>query len=176
MTGAGLQYLGAFPNLRSLMLDTPQTTSEGLRHVGGFKNLNHLWLGSTEKVGDGLKNLAALQKLTFLAVGGTEIADDLKCVAGIKSLTGLALPVTDESIQWLHEAGMLHLLTRATAVGGKRAARDEEIVSLDLSNAKLQGTGLKSVAKLKNLATLKLTNTPVTDAWVKDFEAHPAGV
>ena len=26
------------------------------------------------------------------------------------------------------------------------------------------------VAKLKNLATLKLTNTPVTDAWVKDFE------
>ena len=27
------------------------------------------------------------------------------------------------------------------------------------------------VAKLKNLATLKLTNTPVTDAWVKDFDA-----
>jgi hypothetical protein len=79
------------------------------------------------------------------------------------------VPLTDETIAALHEAGMIHCLLEASGGSGARATKDDEIVALNLSGTKLQGNGLKFVAGLKNLTFLDLRNAAVNDAWLEDL-------
>jgi hypothetical protein len=146
-TGAGVKYLAALPNLTTLVLGPAQVTREGLEHAAKLPKLNFLHLNSTEVTGEMLKPLT-----------------------GHKTLARLSLRLTDETVRALSEAGLVHLLSQAGGADGKRPSSDDEIVSLDLSETRLKGEGLKYVAKLKNLASLDLRRTPVTNVWLEDFK------
>jgi hypothetical protein len=170
-TGEGVKYLACFPNLDYLFLGTEQVTRDGLKYAAGLKSLTSLGLESTEHMRDGLKYLAGLKKLASLRIGGTELSrDNLKHALAVASVTRLDVPVADQTLGVLHEAGALHRLLRATTANGKRATTDDEVVALDLSYCPLTtGEGLKHVAKLKNIASIDLRGTRITREWEDDF-------
>src|SRR6202008_1605127 len=94
---------------------------------------------------------------------------------------------TDAALKTLRQAGLLHALSAAQAFPLRRAARPEEVyslnllgtlvpdegvaelagltglVSLDLSATKVAGPGLKHLAGMKNLSALRLDGSPVDD-------------
>jgi hypothetical protein len=144
-TGDGLKYLAALPNLTNVYLDSAQV--EGLQHLLALKNLAVLHLRSDEVTGARLKPLA-----------------------GARSLAHLSLPLTDETLGAVYEAGVIHLLREAGGADGKRPATPDEVVSFDLSRTQVQGEGLKYAGKLKNLATLNLSGLSVRREWLEDFQ------
>ncbi len=172
VTDAGLKYFADFPNVTDLYLSKSQATPAGLKQAAGFKNLGFLNLDSIEKSGDGLKHLADMKKLYAVYVIGGEMSEEsLKQLTALKNLTALHLPITDDTLKALSEAGWLHLLfLRAKTADGKRPATDDEIASLDLSRSQFHGEGLKYVAQLKNLTTLDLSSARLTAAWVEHFQ------
>jgi internalin A len=171
VTAAGLKYFAEFPNLTDLHLGEPQITPDGMKKLTGFANLTFLTLATTKQAGDGLKHLAGMKKLSAVYISGTEMtSEDVKRLADIKSLDFISLPITDEAVQALSEARMLHMLIhRAKTADGKLPTTDDEIASLDLSRGLMKGEGLKYVAKLKNIVTVNVRDTPVTMVWLDDF-------
>lgn len=80
--------------------------------------------------------------------------------------------MTDEVLAGLRDAELLHTLPRATAKGGKRATKADEVVSLYLGSSKVTDAGLKELDGLKNLTVLSLGETKVTDVGLKELAAH----
>jgi Leucine-rich repeat (LRR) protein len=141
VTGAGLKEVATLKNLKSLLLGQTKVTDAGLRELAPLKDLATLDLGGTKVTDDGLKELAPLQKLTTLSLPGT---------------------LTDGALRSLHEIGLLHAL-KLPNTWGERPTKPEDVVSLDLSNTKVTDAGLKELAPLKKLTTLKLNNDQVAD-------------
>lgn len=150
--------------VRTFNLNFTRVTGAGVKYLADLKNLTNLYLDSSQVTGEGLKHAAELKNLIVLKLGSADVTgESLKPLAGLKNLTHLELPITDGTLRALHEAELLHRLRQAAGAGGKRPTRADEVVSLDLSGARLKGEGLKYVARLKNLATLNLSDTDVTD-------------
>jgi hypothetical protein len=171
ITDEGLKHLASFKNLTQLDLSFSLVSDEGLKYLVGLDNLAELSLLGCQNVTDaGLQHLAGLKNLTSLTLGHTRVTGTgFKHLVGLKKLTWLAPPITDEVLEALHEAGMLHRLRGTKAAGGRPPTKDEEIVTLDLSNGQLTGDGLKFVAALKNLAVLDLRSTEVNEAWLAEL-------
>jgi Leucine-rich repeat (LRR) protein len=96
----------------------------------------------------GLKALARLKNLNTLYLDKSEIP-------GVPvHLRGLV----DEDLRVLREIGLLHALSYANGKDGARPRSAEEVISLDLTSrhTTITDAGLKELAGLKNLTTLRL--------------------
>jgi hypothetical protein len=107
---------------------------------------------------------------------GTKISDaGLTKLASFKSLTTLTLSgrqLTDKALQALRAAGVLHALSRASAVSGRRPTRLDDVTALDLSETAVTDAGLKELADLTGLTSLHLIRTRVTDAGLKEVASY----
>jgi Leucine-rich repeat (LRR) protein len=159
VTDAELKKLAALTKLQELGLRSTQVTDAGLKALAPLKNLHTLDLSNTKVTDAGLKELAPLKNL-----------HTLKLVQKYpNSNIFFSETVTDQTLQSLRQAGLLHALEQATAEGGFRPKSPEEVVALDLSHATVTGVGLKELAPLKNLHTLNLSDTRVTGAGLKEL-------
>lgn len=178
VTDAGLAEVAKLKYLTRLDLcQNEKVTHAGFAELAKITSLTTLNLESTKVTDAGLKQLAPLKNLTTLNLRGTEVTDlGLKALAPLKKLNTLHLPKsesgpwpsrveTDDVLRSLGEIGLLHALTCATAVGDKRPARPEDVVSFILAwNEKVTDVGIAELAPLTNLTQLNLAGTKVTDA------------
>jgi Leucine-rich repeat (LRR) protein len=158
----------------ALSLNWAPVADAGLKEVVTLKNLKSLDLRGTKVTDAGLKELAPLKNLNTLHLGATKVTDaGLKELAPLKNLTTLHLPreLTDEVLRSLHEIGLLYALEQAKVDrwGDKRPTRPEDVVILLLDNTNVTDTGLKELAPLKNLTTLKLNREQVTDVALRSL-------
>ncbi len=177
VTGDGLAALAGLKNLTSLDLSGSQMTRDNLKHIAGLKNLETLALrqirtGTTGLSADELKHLAGLQKLTTLDLTGTRVQGQaLGKLAGLGKLATIQLDeITDDSLEGLRDAGLLHALPNAEAVGGKRATKDEEIDVFRLADTKVTDKGLKHLFGLTNLTFVTLKGTKISDSGMNELK------
>ncbi len=183
VTDEGLKHFAGFTNVSQLHIVRHAGTGEGLKHLAGLKKLTRLTLESNTINDAGVAAAARFESLTTLTLGGRFTADGLKPLgklanlaslslergipgeglkhlSGLKKLTSVEMKpdlVTDAALAALDEAGLIHALAPfATAVDGKRPTKPEEVVGVDLNGTAVTHQGLKHLAGLKNLATLKL--------------------
>jgi hypothetical protein len=139
-----------------------------------------------------LKNLQHLKKLTGLDIGGTHINHEgLKDINLLPALDTLAIDrfqTTPETIKVLNEAGRLHILANMRAAGGARPKGAEDVVEIDLlGKFEINDECLQEFAIFKNVETMRLGGTGITDAGLKqlvefkklttlDFITMPEGV
>ena len=152
-----------------------------LKALAPLQNLTSLTLSGYD--GSGLKELAPLQNLTRLDLQGcwSIREEDWQELPALKNLTILVLKneqIWTSTLSRLHEIGLLHVLVgQATTEGGKRAAKPEDVVSLDLCDSFLGdcvfGKDVRrddrpmELAPLTNLRTLKLARTGLSDKGLK---------
>ena len=152
----GLKELTVLKNLRALLLDGSHITAAGLKELASLKHLHTLGLAYNEDGPncDTLKGLTALPSLRTLHLPGRDL--DLPPEGCI-----------DEALQTLRALNLLHLFDRATGPNGERVSGPEKVVALDLRDLRVTDDGLKALAVLKNLQTLRLGGTKVTAAGLK---------
>ena len=152
----GLKELTVLKNLRALLLDGSHITAAGLKELASLKHLHTLGLAYNEDGPncDTLKGLTALPSLRTLHLPGRDL--DLPPEGCI-----------DEVLQTLRALNLLHLFDRATGPNGERVSGPEKVVALDLRDLRVTDDGLKALAVLKNLQTLRLGGTKVTAAGLK---------
>lgn len=196
VTDVGVKDLVGLKNLTSLHLTGSQVTDRTLRTLreagllhalvlaeaaGGRRptraeDVLTLNLRGTSVTDEGMKELVVLKNLTTFYPSASEerIAKvtnaGLKELAPLKNLTTIEwFNVTDETLKVLREAGLLHALSHATGADGRRPAKVEEVVSLNLNHnfSKVTGAGLKELGGLKNLTALDLPPTALTDEGMK---------
>jgi internalin A len=132
------------------------------------------------KVGDGiLKDLVGLKNLRELDLVGANITP-----AGLKQLTALKhldllylsqLDVTDQALQSLRQAGLLHVLAGATTLPDRsRPKTPEQVGHMNLAVTWVSDAGLEHLAPLKNLRWLDLSGChQVGDPGLKSLAALP---
>jgi Leucine-rich repeat (LRR) protein len=178
VTDAGIKDLGALALTHLDLTHTKLTDAVG-PHIAACRTLTTLRLGggwSTDRSAPiaprqggtwsavGLKALAPLAELRELHLmwpieGGAELAG-LEPLRKLDTLELLGL--TDSALAELRRAGKLHALALTQAERGRPTGPDD-VVLLDLSYAQVTGKGLKELAVFKNLDTLRLLQTKVTD-------------
>lgn len=146
--GAGGKRPTKIEDIVSLDLSFQQVSDKGLKHLAGMTNLTTLNLRSGNTYGAGLKHLAGMKKLALLDAGA----------------------VTDDALEALRDAGLLHALAQATAADGKRPTKAEDIVALELFGRGVTNKGLKAIYGLTSLKMLSLRGTGVTDAGVEELK------
>ncbi len=151
-TDVGLKHcLAALHSPLQLRLSGWQVTDKGLKEVLPLKRLERLDLECTGISDAGLKELRALNRLRSLDLRGTLVTDDgLKELAGMR-LTELKIPGEAQT-----DVGLEHYL-----------AALESPTHLVLKDWKVTDEGLKGLARIKQLRSLNLSYTQVTDAGVK---------
>lgn len=167
-TPAGLRHIASLGSLTHLTIVCPSVTDAGLKELAPLTGLTSLNLGA-EVTDAGLKEIVRFSNLTELTLFNTKVTDaGMRELAALKNLTTLLIEVTDRTLAVLREINMLHVLDGAKAPNGNRPAKPEDVTSLDLGGAKgVTDAGVKELAALKNLTTLKLFRATVTDTSVK---------
>jgi RNA polymerase sigma factor (sigma-70 family) len=171
VTDAGLKELAGFKNLRALKLNNTQVTGTGLEELAGL-NLTELGFNEAMASDAGLNQVAQFKNLTSLDITNTKVtAAGLKELATLKKLEGLYLSpaqLTDDNLRVLRELSLLHTLSQASAAYGKPSPRlDEDVTSIDLTQAPVTDAGLKELAGLTHLVKLNLQQTKVTGVGLK---------
>lgn len=161
-----LKHLGRHKNLTTLDLSFTEVTDEGLEHLAGLTNLTSLNLCYTKVSDAGLEHLAGLKKLKWLWLQGTRVVGHgLKPFVGrsdlIINLVGNDKSVVgDKHLEALAEIGMLHCLFPVMSNGSHtRLSNDEDVTHADLERTLVTDKGLKHLARLKNLHTLRLEDS-----------------
>lgn len=180
VTGEGLKYLAGCKHLTSLSVDGSIVTD------GVFLQLRDLGLLHALDIAkgkDGARPKSAAD-IVSLDISRTQItAEGLKALAGMKSLRVLVLhyknlsnevfnksrPVGAAELKVLRELGLLHILPMATGKDGSRPKSAEEITSFDLP---VGDAGLKELAGLTNLRSLKLDGS-VTTGFIRSSNTRP---
>ena len=169
VTDAGMNELAAFKNLTTLILDQKQITNATLKALGENKLLHLLSQATTA---DG-KRPSTEDDVASLSLFQTQVTGEgMKGLTRLKNFQTLTMrdqQVTDAMLKALREHNMLHLLSQATAAGGKRPTKAEDVTTLDLYETQVTDAGLKELASLTNLSTLSLPNNKLTNAGLKEL-------
>ena len=143
---ANLKELIPLKQLRTLDVSVNLITDVGMKEIAKLDNLTSLNLSVTDVTGAGLKELAGLKHLSHLDIEQTALTD--------RKLIGLG---ELQHLKYLNLSG-------PNLAGG--IVFDGPGYPLTVTDV-----GLKEVAKLKNLTTLKLRHTDVTDKGLKELAA-----
>jgi internalin A len=169
MPGSELEALSSLKNLNTLYL--ADTNDYTLKVLGEMRLLHTLWLAAAA----GGKRPAGPEDVVHLDLRSTEVTDaGLAELAPLRNLHFLALErtiVTDDALRSLRELGLLHALYFEVRTAEKRFTRDEDVVSLDLSDTNVTEAGLKELAALKALTTLNLSHTHVASCGLSELAA-----
>ena len=180
ITDATLQKLGAFKKLQALSLSGATGLKDsGLKGLAGLKELHTLNLDYCGIGDDGLRELAALEGLQQLSVGSCYQVTEagIRHLSGSKHLRALDISQTRIADGGCKEVAALKGLKRLKVGsidlsddGMKAFAAMEQLESLELS-AGVGNRGIKHLAGLQKLQTLKLFCSSVTDAGLKELSA-----
>ncbi len=169
VTDDTLVFLQELRSLQWLALHHTKISDAGLPYLQPLGNLERLWLNDTLVTDQGMADLAPLQKLKTLSLSGTRVGDaGLLQLRPLSHLERLRVDRTGCTL-----AGVLHLLmvlhhrSLASALEVAGYAKCDEVgdvISLDLSRARLTDSDLACLPELPKLQWLSLAGTPVTDA------------
>lgn len=145
-----------FPEMRRLRLHNAPLTDSALRAVVGLGKLEEFRAEGTSVTGPGLVHLEERTGLRVLDLSGAKLTNDaLGPLLGLPALKELRLagnPITDE--------------------GAVLLAQLDGIEILDLGETGVTDATLRVLTKHLTLKTLVVTNTRVTAAAVREFEAR----
>lgn len=176
ITDVGLRHLRSLTFLEVLSLGgRDKLSNAGLKHLTSLKNLRSLtfyWQGQITD--EGMVHLAELPKLQFLKLGHMSISNrGIAHLAGLNDLEYVDIGNTRATL-----CGLLRLQKINNIVDALRATKapfelDEEgnIISLRLISIKLTSGCLERIKELRELRSLLLTGTGITDADLADL-AH----
>jgi hypothetical protein len=155
INGSGFRHL-AVPNLVEIGLNGTRVNDAALSHLRKAKNLQRLQLAGTEITDEGLKYLRGLSKLEGLVISRTRITGSgLKYLSGLRELREIYMagcPVKGES---------LLSLNRLKPSAGS--------FLIDLNDTPLGDQDIAYLIQLKNLWSVSLNRTKVTDAGLADL-------
>jgi hypothetical protein len=150
INGSGLRHL-AVRGLVEIGLEGSPVNDAGLSHLREAKNLQKLQLARTEVTDEGLKHLRGLNKLEGLVVSRTRITG-----SGLKYISGLAE---------LHEINMVGCpIDGQSLLALKSLNPSTGSILLELKDTPLGDQDISYLIQLKNLWSVSLNRTKVTDA------------
>jgi hypothetical protein len=159
MTDDAFIEFALFPEMRRVRLHHAPLTDSALRAVIGLGKLEEFRAIGTSVTGPGLEHVAERKGLRVLDLTGARLTNDsLGPLLGMPALKELRLagnPITDD--------------------GAFILAQLDGIETLDLGETGLTDAALRALAKHLTLKTLIATQTRVTAAGVRDFEAQTPG-
>ncbi len=164
-----LRHIGKLTNLKSLSLERITFTPQGLKALSGLKCLEKLNLDDCADVPDlsGLGELTALKSIEFFRSKFSDAA--IRSIPPLPELTSIGLAychVTDEIMpdlakhHRLVEAGLRY--TQITHEGILRLEQPERWEWLSLSELKMDDRVLPALAKMKNLKSLHIDQTDIS--------------
>jgi Leucine-rich repeat (LRR) protein len=191
LNDAGLKALGELHQIEVLNLAGAGFSDAGLEEVFKLKKLRHLDLsgrlgtqgllavGHQKRVN--LAGIQGLMRLTSLDIRDVDIGEDgLKEVAKVVQLENLSLSstdgVSDETIGELAALPRLARLDVSGAIGDaglKSIAAIKSLQALNLSECQVTAAGIKELAKLEHLHELNLDSTATDDAGLKALAGFP---
>lgn len=192
ITPACLKHLAKLKSLRTLEIYNWNVTDDMIREMRAH-NLLHVWrqaskwttarptspaevqqlhLDGTKVTPAGLKEISRIKSLRHLNVKDTRVtAAGLKHVAGLP-LTSLDVSpgiLTDETLQFLRDNKMLHVLANARGKGGRPASLDS-IIFMSLDDAPITDASVKHLLAMKSLVGVNLRRTRVSDKGVAELK------
>jgi hypothetical protein len=159
MTDDAFIEFALFPELKSIRLRQTKLTDAGLRAVVGLGKLEEFRCVGSAITGRGLEHLAERKGLKVV-----DLADGRLTDASLGAL--LALP----GLRELHLAG-----NPIGDNGVALLAQIDGIETLDLAGTGITDAGLRMLKKHPTLKTLIVTDTRVTGAGIRAFEAGTPG-
>lgn len=157
VTNADMQYVMAFPELRSLAIYYSHVTEDGIWTVA---------------------KLPHLEELTLSHFRGVVTDPDLRPLIDCQNLRILNLmnaAITDESMSLFAEMPSLRTLaltgTKVTDAGLEKVKKHPHLESLTLSSTKIGDRGVSHLATMTSLKSLRLDSTKITDASLKMLTA-----
>ncbi len=169
VTDAGMKELVVYEKLLELYLDNTNITDEGVKEIRKIKSIHKLELTGTKITDEGLKELAAMEHLENLYLMGTKITGKgLKNLAPLKTLKNLRLlpaQIDDDALRSLRESNQLHLIEELTF---PRRSMSAKVIRLD--GAAITDAGIKELADFKEVKTIIITNTKITEKGVEEIK------
>jgi hypothetical protein len=138
----GLVGLNQYPQLQSLVLDSPNLSDGAFVHLKDLSQLRTLWLTGTQMTGRGLAGLRGLSRLAALSLEGDSLADE-----GVSELAEL------KSLRQVRLAG-----PKLTDASVARVSCLPALTFLRLDGPKFTDDGLVCLSHSTSLRTLKLDN------------------
>jgi hypothetical protein len=190
----GIDHLLTLENLQFLSLSGTDITPLGLKKLGGLKNLNRLGLFNEQitdrcvfalrdvgklhtlprTVGEAGDHPVSPEDIVQVDLSDSNVTNDvLECFAGLKNIREISLPreqLTDRALRQLRRLNLLHTLRQAQTASNTRPSSLEEIAILDLSAVPITDWGLETLHDLKNLTTLRLDRTRITESGLASLQ------
>lgn len=186
LTDASLETLLSIPTLTTIRLVGTKITDKGLEKLASAPRLTSLAVGS-ELISDaGVAALTGLSDLAELEVVSSKLTDNsMAVIAGLSKLRLLRLcdnpALTDTGICQLGslpELTSLGVSRTAFTGSGCGAAGFPQLLGLEANGCQVTDAQIPDFAGIKNMTSLKLQDTSVTETGVrKTFAAnHPTAV
>lgn len=181
ITDKGGTQLNRLPKLQFAILDRTQVGDQTMEALASRGQLTRLWLGHTQVTGESLPCLALCRDLIELKLNGNALRS--QPWQGIVSLTSLQwleisnTTLTAPDLEYL--APLVHL--RNLSVFGCRGIADDNMAlfarfpfleRLDVGRSSITNNGVRTLASSKNLRSLSLIGTRVTDGVVEIVEQN----
>lgn len=166
-----LKHIGKLTGLKQLHIERFKFTSQGLKALSGLKQLEKLYFYHCVDVADlsNLGELTALKTVDFLQSQFSDTA--IRSIPPLPELTLLGLAychITDDIVADLAKHPRLVKLdlryTPITHEGILRLEHSERWQWLSLSELKMDDRVLPALAKMKNLESLEIDQTDISEA------------
>ena len=148
-----------FPELKRIRFRKTTITDAGMKALVGLGKLEELRIEGSAITGPGLKELAERTTLKIVDLSGAKLTNTsielLLALPPLKELRLAGNPIGDQSSAQL--------------------AQLDGVEIFDLSATNISDVTLKNIKKIPNLKTLIVTNTKVTNAGAREFEASVPG-
>ena len=183
--GVSLEPIAGLEKLRELLLeDAPNVTDEDVKHLTSLGNLEVLHLRNSKMTDESLRALSQLSNLRVLRVSGSAITEKgIRWLARLSKLESLSFRgsqtvISDAELSYLAYLPNLEALS----VGGPNCEVTdvglEYLTHLPLTNlgmkyAKITDEGAKHLGKLKNLDSLYIQRSSISDRGLSHLSGLP---
>lgn len=185
-----LEYVKAFPQLKTLLLKDGQATDAGLTHLRGMDQLEKIFMWDASAVTDaGAAQLAAAPNLSYIHLSNSQITDEaIRHWQALPKLYGLSLQgnlFSDKALEYaakmpnlreLFVGGLNDRVNTITDAGLAHLAGLATLERLDVQKSQVTDAGLAHLAELKRLRMLWLSGTRVTRAGLATLKAVVPGL
>lgn len=166
VSGTGMAYLGAFPNLQSLSIGGPRISADALMAIGKSPSLKSIDLTNSAANDQVVSELSRIPHLQTLKLDGTQLTGGAAVGLGsMQELTDLSLigtSVDDQVVASLTTLPLRSLDLSKTAITDASLASIQKIETLEsliVSFCRVTGAGFKGFNK-SNLKVLHVAETP----------------